>query len=109
MYTEKIDNTLASALLGSDYREGLSYVLYSDRDKFTITGYDNEGNRSLEVELEKDDVGGSDDSSYEEEEESLTPAPRKRSTPIGSIIAIIMLLICAASIAAVVMFLSERR
>lgn len=107
MYTEKIDNTLASALLGSDYQEGLSYVLYSDRDKFTITGYDNEGNRSLEVELEKD-VGESDDSSYEEEEESLTPAPSKRIIPIGSIIAIIMLFVCVASITAVVMFLSER-
>lgn len=105
MYTEKIDNTLASALLGSDYQEGLSYVLYSDRDKFTITGYDNVGNKSLEVELEKDGVGESDAHSCEE---SLTPTPSKRSIPIGSIIAIIMLFVCVASITAVVMFLSER-
>ena len=105
MYKEELDEDIARSILGSDYVQGLRYNLLSDRDKFVVSGYDNDGKQIVEVSLDTDEP--CDD--FEDFEEHVELPKQKREFPFGTLIVCILSTICIASIAAVCVLMYMRR
>lgn len=105
-YSEQLDSTMAQILLGDEYKEGTSYTLVSDRDKFVISGVDATGKAVDEVVL---DATPTEDEFIIEDDLFLNDRPTKRKSYTGTIIASTMLALCALSVALVVLLLKEVR
>lgn len=103
-YREKLDPSMVNALLGTECKEGLSYYLLTDRDKFVVSAVDAGGKIVDEVVL---DATPTEEEFIEEDDFIPDEKHTKHDIPLGTMIAGAMLAFCIISVILSMLLLKE--